>query len=419
MKPARRVMVLGGAQTVFLGRGHPAFIHRHHPEHGRRANPTLEMHLHGAICAALRACGIQGTEVQRGYVGNFVGELFAKQGHLGALAVAADPGLEGKGFARLEGACASGGLAMAAGVDAIAAGADVVLVAGVEVETTVRGAEAADFIARAAHYETQARVDPNVFAWLFARRAKAYKAAFGLDHGALAAVVEKAYQNATLNDYAQMRDVTVTRGEASSASDTNRAAVEDPWLREHLLVSDCTHFTDGAAAVVLVSQSWLNRHPGKVATELVGYGTSTRSLGAETDPVRLHAVRAAATEALSDAGVVTDDIDLAEVHDCFSITELQAIEALGLAGEGQASAGIESGRFSREGALPVNPGGGLLGIGHPVGATGVRQVLDVHLQLTQRAGRTQLARRPTLGITANLGGDDRTAVVTLQAVVAG
>ena len=136
MKPNRRVTIAGGAITPFIGKFHPDFIWKKHPDFGKKENPSLEQLLHHVALGACEDVGVDPAVVDRGYVGNFVGELFSQQGHLGAMAAAAHEGFLYTPFSRVEGACASGGLALAAGVDAIQAGANVVLVTGVEVQTT-------------------------------------------------------------------------------------------------------------------------------------------------------------------------------------------------------------------------------------------------------------------------------------------
>src|SRR5438093_5810758 len=159
MKPARRVFLLGGAHSGFIGKFHPDFVWKGHPDFGKRRNPTLEEHIRVAVIGAFEKTGVPASAIQKGYVGNFTGELFAKQGHLGAVLASVHPDLDLKPFARVEGACASGGLALLSGVDALSAGYDVVLVAGAEVQTTVNAAEGADYLARAAHYATPRAID--------------------------------------------------------------------------------------------------------------------------------------------------------------------------------------------------------------------------------------------------------------------
>ena len=415
MKPARRVFLIGGAHSGFIGKFHPDFIWKGHPDFGKRQNPTLEQHLKTAVLAALQATGVPAAAVQKGYVGNFTGELFAKQGHLGAMLASAHPDLKHKPFARLEGACASGGLALLAGVDAVSAGYDVVLVAGVEVQTTVNAAEGADYLARAAHYETQRACDPFTFPCLFARRAKAYRAAYGVSEADIAHVVVKAYANANKNPHAHMQAVKMNLEHASRASDKNQAFLENTEFRDFMKISDCSQVSDGASALVLVSEAGL-RQLGKQArdtVEIAAYGHATAPLDEVPEPLELSTTRVAAQEAYRDAGIGPQDVGVAEVHDCFSVTELLMYEALGFADKGRGAALAKEGATTLTGRIPVNTGGGLLAFGHPVGATGVKQAIEIFKQQKGRAGDYQLAQRPQWGIAANMGGDDRTAVVTV------
>jgi len=419
MKPGRRVFVIGGAHSGFIGKFHPDFIWKGHPEHGKRQNPTLEQHLKTAVIAALETTGVPASAVQKGYVGNFTGELFAKQGHLGAIIASAHPDLKHKPFARLEGACASGGLALVTGVDAISAGYDVVLVSGAEVQTTVSAAEGADYLARAAHYESQRSCDPFTFPCLFARRAKAVRAAYRLSEEDIARVVVKAYANANKNPHAHMQAVRMTLENASRASDKNPAFLENNEFREFMKVSDCSQVSDGASALLLVSESGLRqlgKRPGD-AVELAAYGHATAPLDEIPDPLELTTTRVAAEEAYRDAGVAAQEIGVAEVHDCFSVTEILMYEALGFAAKGHGIDLVKDGSTTLTGRIPVNTGGGLLAFGHPVGATGVKQAIEIWKQMQGKAGDYQIAARPRWGIAANMGGDDRTSVVTLYSSV--
>lgn len=392
MKPTRRIFVVGGAHSPYVGKGHP------------RPLPSLEDHLRTAVRAALETTRVEAAQVQKGYVGNFLAECFTRQGHLGSMLAATHPDLGGKPMARVEGACASGALAVVSCIESMHMGYDITLAAGVEVECNVRGKEGVEYMARAAHYEKQAHLEPAIFPWMFARRAKAY----GATREALDAVVEKAYGNASRNPYAQQRDVDPPSGER------DRHFLEDAALRPHIKLRDCTQFTDGASALLLATEAGLaklGRTPAD-CTEIVSFAHHTRALDRETDPTRLENVAAAAAEAYAHAGLSAEDIRVAEVHDCFSITELQMYEALGFATDGAAA--LLDGAFDLGGRLPVNTGGGLLGFGHPIGATGVKQILEVHKQMRGQCGDYQLPNAPTVGITANLGGDDNTAVVAIQ-----
>jgi len=415
MKPARRVFVLGGAHSGFLGKHHPDFIWKGHADFGKRNNPTLEQHIETSIRSAFETTGVPASAVQKGYIGNFTGELFSKQGHLGAVVAGAHPDLNLKPFARVEGACASGGLAVLGCVDAISAGYDVALAVGAEVQTTVNAADGADYLARAAHYATQRAIDPFTFPCLFARRAKAYRAAYGVTEQDLARVVVKAYENASKNPHAHMHAFKMTLENASTASDKNPLFLENPEFHDFMKVSDCSQVSDGASAMILVSEAGLaklGKRP-QDASELVAYGHATAALAGLTDPLVMTTAQAAIQEAYRDAGVGARDMQVAEVHDCFSITELLLYEALGFAAKGHGVDLARDGSTTLQGRLPVNTGGGLIAFGHPVGASGVKQILEIFRQQKGLCGDYQIKNRPAYGITANIGGDDRTAVVTV------
>lgn len=415
MKLARKVYVLGGANTTFIGKFHPDFIWKGHADFGKKDNPTLEDYIRVAALDALKDAGLAPRDVQKGYVGNFTGELFSSQGHLGAVLASAHADLHGKPFARIEGACASGALAMAAAIDSVCAGVDVALVVGAEVQTTVNAKIGADYLARAGHYRTQREIDPFTFPALFARRMKAYMAATGLEAGDVAKVVANAYANAAKNPKAHMRAVKMSVEQAREASDKNPLFLENPELKPFLKVSDCSQVSDGGSAVVLVSEAGL-RKAGKTpadAVEVVAYGHATGPIEGPSDLLDMDVTRAAAKEAYESAGLGPNDMQVAEVHDCFSIAQLLAVEALGFTGKGQAKKIIDEGAMWLGGRIPVNTGGGLMAFGHPVGATGVKQAVELSRQLLGRCGDYQVASSPRVALAQNMGGDDRTSVVTI------
>ena len=415
MKPARAAFLVGGEHTTFIGKHHPDFIWKGHPDFGRKRNPTIDEHLHRAAIGALARAGVAPEAVQKGFVGNFTGEIFARQGHLGAVLAAAHPGLALKPFSRVEGACASGGLALAAGLDSISAGCDVVLVTGVEVQTTLSARDGADALARAAHYPTERALDPFTFPCMFARRMKAWCEKYGIAPAEVGAVVVKAYDNASRNPYAHMRNFRMTPEQARTASDANPRFLENPEYRDWMKVSDCSQVSDGASAAVLMSERGLSAHGiARARTiEILAYGHATAPLDGERDFTSLTTTNAAAREAYRDAGVAPEEIGLAEVHDCFSIAEIQMYEALGFARPGRGLDLVKDGSVSLTGRLPVNTGGGLMAFGHPVGATGVKQAVEIWRQMKGLAGDYQVPKRPSIGLSANMGGDDRTAVVTI------
>jgi acetyl-CoA acyltransferase len=415
MKPIRRIFVVGGAHTTFLGKGHPEFIWKKHPDFGKRKNPSLEEHMHGAVLSALEKTGVNPQAIERGFVGNFAGQTFNSQGHLGAMAARIHPDLAGKPWSRVEAACASGGIAITGAVESLQAGYDVALVVGAEMQTSVSARIGADFLARAAHYAEEREIDEFTFPAMFARRWKAYQEAFGATDADLAHVVTKAYSNGNRNPFAHMRAAKRDYEWAAQAGERNPCFLANEELKPFMKMSDCSQVSDGGSAAILATEDGLTKlgiQPND-CVELKGWGLVANPLGQVNDYTQLATTRAAATEAFNDAGIDRDTVGVVEVHDCFAVTEWLMVEALGFAQPGKASELTLSGATHIDGALPVNTGGGLLSFGHPVGATGVKQVVEVWRQMKGLCGDYQIPTPPQVGVTANMGGDDRTAVVTV------
>lgn len=410
----RPTYVLGGHCTPFLGNGHPDFISKGHPDFGKRTNPSMEELLSIAVNGALDSCGVPAKLIDRAWVGNFAGQLYTGQGHLGSALAGAHPDLVHKPCMRVEGACASGGLAFSSAVDSIQAGCDIVLVAGVEVQTTVSAQKGGDYLASASHYSRQAgKLDQHTFPALFAQRARAYFASNqDVSASDLDLVAMKAYRNAARNPLAQMQTTSMTAERAKAS----RTILQNENLKAFMKLSDCSQVSDGAAALIVVSEDGLKQLAKSAvdAVEVLNVSYAANNLYADPqDPLRLDNVAVAARRAYEATGLSPDQVDVAEVHDCFTITELLMYEALGFAPVGEGVSLIRNGQTELGGKLPVNTGGGLLAFGHPVGATGVKQVLEVYRQMKGQCGEYQMERKPTLGLTANMGGDDKTAVVTV------
>lgn len=410
---SRRVFVVGGSNTAFIGKGHPDFIWKNHPDFGKRTNASLRELLTRAVADAAAITGADLGLVDRAYVGNFVGELFVNQGHLGAALAGVAPALEFKPSMRVEGACASGGLAMCCAVDAIRGGADVALVAGVEVQTTASARVGGDYLARAADYERQRPIDDFTFPALFARRTKFYRERYGTTEREIAHAAVKAYANANRNPKAHMKAVKVTLEDAAASGVSNPNFLGNAELAPYLKVTDCSQVSDGASAMILASEEGL-RKLGRAfsdVVEIIGLGQSTASLYVDGDPTSLDTTRRATAQAYAAAGVDAGQVDVAEVHDCFTLTEILMYEALGFAAPGKGARLLELGDTQIDGRIPVNTGGGLVGFGHPVGATGVKQVVEIWRQMKGQCGDYQIPRPARVGVTANMGGDDKTAVV--------
>jgi len=415
MKPNRPVYIAGGAHTPYIGKGHPDFIWKKHPDFGTRNNPTIEEHMSKATLEALEVAGATPAQIERGFVGNFAAQTFVSQGHLGAMAARIHPGLAGKPWTRLEAACASGGIAVVSACEALQAGYDVALVLGAEVQTTVSARQGADYLARASHYESERAIDEFTFPAMFARRWKIYQETYGATEADLAHVVAKAYGNANRNPFAHMCAQKRTLEWASEAGDRNPRFLQNEELHDYMKVSDCSQVTDGASALVLATEEGLKKLGRATAdcAQLLSWGLASGPLGQVDDYRTMKTTQQAASEALSDAGIGHSDVGILEVHDCFAVTEWLMLEALGFASAGAAPALSKNGDTAIEGRLPVNTGGGLIGFGHPVGATGVKQLIEVWRQMKGQCGDYQVPNPPTHGVTANMGGDDRTTVVTV------
>jgi len=364
------------------------------------------------VTGALESAGCDAKLVQKAWVGNFAGELFSSQGHLGAALVGCHPDLLYKPSMRVEGACASGGLAFASALESIRAGTDITLVAGAEVQTTVSSRQGAEFLARAADFKRQRPLDDFTFPCLFAIRTKACLEAGKVTVDDLATLSAKAYANANLNPLAHMHAVKMSKEMAAAASDKNPAFLNNETYKEYLKVSDCSQVSDGGAGLILVSEEGLKKL-GKTeadAIEVLSTSVATGNLYVDSDPLVMSTTKHAAAIAFGEAGVSASDMQVGEVHDCFTMTELLMYEALGL---GDGAKLLRDGATQLGGSIPINTGGGLVGFGHPVGATGVKQILEVYRQMKGQCGDYQMASAPTHGVCANMGGDDKTAVVTV------
>jgi acetyl-CoA acyltransferase len=238
---------------------------------------------------------------------------------------------------------------------------------------------------------------------------------FGYSHEDLGAISAKAYGNANLNPKAHMHSVHMDKEIASSSGDKNPCFLENINLKPFLRLSDCSQVSDGGAALIVVSEDGLSKIGVDMnqCIEVTGFGQATGNLYTDSDPTRMPTTAAAADVAFSQAGIGRDAIDVLEIHDCFTITEMLMMEALGFVGRGEGKNLVRNGDLELGGKYPCNTGGGLVGFGHPVGATGVKQVLEIHRQMKGACGDYQLKRIPEYGITSNLGGDDKTSVVSI------
>ena len=371
--------------------------------------------------------GIDPKDIDALYLGNFTNDFFVHQGHWGPI-ISDLVGLTPKPATRTEGACASSALAFREGVFAIASGFyDVVLVGGVEEMSKRNTEEVTQGLAMAAiPYEVKVGF---TFPGVFGAMATAYFAKYGADREHLMNVTIKSHDNGRLNPKAQfnvsIRDIMNQRiekarnkGEALPAWRDEKEFLRDPRANPvvawpmHLY--DCCPISDGASCVLLVAEKMAKDfadNPLYVAG--IGQG-SGRGLHAKEDLTYFEATRYAAQEAYELSGLKPEDIQIAEVHDCFSIAEIIHLEDLGFFKPGDGYKAVEEGLTRLDGPKPINTSGGLKCKGHPVGATGTGQLVEIWKQLRGEAGERQVPIKDLrIGAAHNLGGTGGTCTFTI------
>ena len=344
--------------------------------------------------AALMAIEDAGVDhIDSMYVGCMSSGLFVGQEHLGSL-MADYLGAKPIPATRVESACASGGAAFRLGFIEVASGiSDIVLVGGVEKMTDVGGGEATYALSTAADQEYEC-YQGITFPGLYAMMAHRHMHTYGTTREQLAQVAVKNHDNGSKNPRAQYPfKVTVEQ------------VLKSVMVADPLRILDCSPITDGGAAVILCPVEMAKKLSQKDIVQVVGSGqaSDTIALHSREDLTWLGATARASEMAYKMAGVGPEDIDLVEVHDCFTIAEICVTEALGLVEKGKGGQAVESGLTALGGKVPVNASGGLKSKGHPVGATGVAQVVETVEQLRGEAGDRQV-KDAKLGLTQNMGG---------------
>lgn len=394
------VWVLGGYQSDFARN-----LTR---EGGDFASLTAEV-----IDGTLASAGIAPREIEVLHVGNAFGELFAGQGHLGAMPATVRDEFWGLPASRHEAACASGSIAMLSAIADLRTGDyDCALVLGVELEKTVAGDEGARYLGAAAWAGHEGEEATFMWPYMFARVADEYDRRYGIDDRHLRAIAQLNLAHAKRNPLAQTRGWDVPDLAVNGTDDDLNPPVEGR-LRRY----DCSQMTDGGAGVVLVSDRYLRAHPNvRPVARIAGWGHRTAGLGLEQkfaksaeDALIMPHVAQAVSLAFGRAGVTLDGIHGLETHDCFSASEYLAIDHIGLTPPGQSWQAIEDGAIEMGGRLPINPSGGLIGGGHPVGATGVRMIVDAAKQVSDSAGDMQVEGASRFA-TLNIGGSTATTV---------
>ncbi|MFC6150470.1 MULTISPECIES: acetyl-CoA acetyltransferase [Mumia] len=365
------------------------------------------------VDGTLAAAAIDGSAIGVVHVGNAFGQLFAHQGQLGAMPATVREDLWGLPASRHEAACASGSIAALAAMADLRAGSyDAALVVGVELEKTVSGDAAAHNLGAAAWAGHEGEDATFMWPYMFARVADEYDRRYGLDDAHLRAISQLNFDNARRNPLAQTRGWDVPDLAANGLDDDVNPVIEGRVRR-----FDCSQITDGGAGVVLVNDAYLRNHPeARPIARIDGWGHRTVGLGLQRkleisadQPYVMPHLRQTVLDAFDRAKVTLDDLDGLETHDCFSPSEYVAIDHIGLTGPGESWKAIENGDIAPGGVLPINPSGGLIGGGHPVGASGVRMLLDAAKQVSGTAGDYQVEGARRFG-TLNFGGSTATTV---------
>lgn len=407
-----KVYILGGAQTDF---------ERNWTKEGKNfialLKEAVEDGFKGADFTKEELISLNEQNRVCAFVGNFIAEDYVDQGHLGGFLTEVSPAFYGVPSARYEAACASSSVALDAAITKIKSGDyDVCIVVGWEVMKSVDSRIGGAILGRAAYYEKEGKGVDLPFPKLFGRLADATIEKYGLDQerylNALARISTINYKNAKRNPLAQTRKWFMNYEEAS-----HRGTESNPCVGGLLGVSDCSQVTDGAAVVILCSEKYI-QEKGITGKPIVkGYGHRTAPMlfdkkiadNAGSSYV-LPWTRQACLDAYRRANLTVDDIDVFETHDCFTSSEYAAISAFGITEPGKEYEAVENGIITFEGTKPINPSGGLIGCGHPVGASGARMLLDLYKQVTGNAGNYQV-KNVKNGMMLNIGGSATTNYV--------
>lgn len=407
------VYVLGGAQTDF-------------ERNWKKEGKNLVALLKEVINDCFSDTNFSFAELKRlnkdnrveAFVGNFIAEEYINQGHIGSFLTEVDEAFYGVPSARYEAACASSSVALEAAIAKINAGeVDVAIVVGVEIMKYVDSKTSGDILGRAAYYEKEGRGTDFPFPKLFGKLADAILDKYHdlnekrlMDSLARISVIN--YDNAKRNPRAQTRKWFMNFGQASS-----RGNETNPFVGNHLAISDCSQITDGACCVILCSENYLKEIKNRTCIVVKGYGHRNAPLEFDrkikdnrNSRYVLPWTRQTVLDAYRRSGLSVDNIDVFETHDCFTSSEYVAISAFGITEPGEEYKAIEDGTISFTGKKPINPSGGLIGCGHPVGASGVRMFLDCYKQVANKAGSYQVKSAKN-AMMLNIGGSATTNYV--------
>lgn len=349
---------------------------------------------------AIESAGISGKDIQAVYGGSMSAGRFSNQEHVAAL-IADQMGLNPLPAVRVEAACASGGVAFREAYISVASGLyDLVVVGGVEKMTDVSTEAATSILGAASDFEWEV-FHGATFPGIYAMMARRHMYEFKTTEEQMAQVAVKNHLNASMNPIAQYQ---------------NKITVDDvmnsPMVASPLKLLDCSPITDGAAAVIICSEDYAKRMniSSPVWVLASAQASDTLALHDRKSLVEMNSTKVAAANAFKEARMTPKDINVAEVHDCFTIAEIIGIEDLGFFKKGEGARATEEGETALNSKISVNTSGGLKACGHPVGATGVKQVAEIFYQLKGEAGKRQVSNA-NIGLAHNIGGSGATAVI--------
>ncbi|MBT4290434.1 MAG: 3-ketoacyl-CoA thiolase [Deltaproteobacteria bacterium] len=399
----KKVYVAAGYNTMFFGPGRKEF----HPKKPMRAFEDYLNETFQGTCDQL-----VNTDFDEGVFTNFAAMRFIRQGNLPGFLPYLSKSLKGKSCTRVEGACGSGGLGIAAAVKTILSElADSVLVVGGEIQNSMKSVYGADVLSAAGYYKGD-RKDGHAyfFPGVFSDRAGTYGSVYDKD--------------LMRQGMAKWYELAVTSSRKNPKSQEHHNSVEDLFglgmtppngkiFMDHLNLFDCSKVSDGASSLVVASEEGLKKLGVELedAIEISGFASAEGDITEKpADPTVLDITKIAAEKALLMAGITISDLAMLELHDCFSIAALIALETIGFAKKGKGAEFLLEGNTKVSGKIPTNMSGGLCGFGHPVGVSGVRQMVDLLHQLTDKAEQ-QVAYKNPFGMMVCMGGDDKTVSV--------
>lgn len=386
------VFAAGGATSLFFGPGRKEFD-------PTKPMPSFETYLEATAKETMK--GVNPKGIDEGILGSFMAAQFLHQANLPGFLPFMVPQLQGKPCTGVEGACGTGGRAIAMGVRSILSDlSDAVFVAGFEIQNGVKSIYGADILAGAAYFKKERKPGhAYFFPSIFAKRAGAYFQQYGEEKTRKA--LAKWYENAIVN----ARKYPLAQEYHNTNPELIKAGMTPPNPEQflpYLNLFDCSKVTDGASSLIIASEEGLKKLgiPKEKAVEIIALGEAEGDITQEAeDPTVLTQTKKASQEALQQAGLKPEELGMLEVHDCFSITGLLMLEAIGLAKPGQGADLVLEGT-----SLPINATGGLIGFGHPTGASGVRMLADLQRGLAGKNG---------YGMMVSMGGDDKTVTAVI------